>query len=366
MDVSGRKKIYPVKRILIFGALLSAALIFLGRSYLEQYIFGPAYSRLSRLWIDPEPLIVYREHPKAKYVLRTSFSDDRASQVHQKYGTGMDTCRILMQCFVGSDVYGDPVVCKKNLDPTIKYYDSGFMVEVKEGEEDRVVGFMSIHHDVSYKSRNMYQRKQQNLPPQLDDYHAFILYNVCIDQERRGQGVAKKMIPQFIDELIKHYKLEKYANSNGRDIDPVTGRPVPPLLIGLDVDLTSDTMTDAFSLYAKLGFIRWWTPCTSVANHKWTSLIDAQMNYSKDNQGYSSQDRRDENGNVKKASGLLPTHNGDFPAAQLLWDPNPYLKNAFNLGSSANRPTHFCMYKFYVDSYGSVAKRLLEYSANQK
>jgi GNAT superfamily N-acetyltransferase len=271
-----------------------------------------------------------------------------------------------MQCFVGSDVYGDPVVCKKNLDPTIRYYDSGFMVEVQEGKEDKIVGFMSIHHDVSYKSRTNFSRKQQNLPPQQDDYHAFILYNVCIDEEKRGQGVAKKMIPQFIDELIRHYRLERYANSNGRDIDPQTGHPIPPLLVGLDVDLTSDTMPEAFSLYAKLGFVRWWTPCTSVANHKWTSLIDAQMNYAKDDQSYGAQDRRDENGNVKKSTGLLPTHNGDFPIAQMLWDPNPYLKNAFNLGSSTNRPSHFCMYKFYQDSYGSLAKSLLDYSASQK
>lgn len=306
-------------------------------------------------------LVPAPEAPVApRYVLRTSFSDDPATMVHQQYQTGMDACRILQQCFIGSDVYGSPQACKRNLDPTIKYYDSGFYVEVVPGQEDRLVGFLSVHHDVSYRSRSQWQRSQQNQPPQTDDYHAFILYNVCIDEERRGQGLAKAFIPKFLDAMVKHYRLEKYASATGSQLDPATGKPIPPLLVGLDVDLTSDMMPDAFSLYAKLGFVRWWTPCSSVANHKWASLVDTQLAYREEKQGYSPGERKDEQGNVKRAAGLLPTRLSEYPLAKLLWDPQAYLKNAFDQGTSSKKHSHFCMYKFYSDSFHTLAKGIFK------
>lgn len=309
-----------------------------------------------------KPEVPPKPTPKVTYELRYSFPDDPSTMIHQKYGTKMDSCRILQQCFAGSDVYGSPDVCKKNLAPTIEYYDSGFWVEMVEGEEDRVIGFLSIHHDIVYKSRNSWKRSQGKQSPQTDDYHAFMIYNVCIDEERRGQGVAKKMVTGMLDAMVKHYGLEKYAKSNGRDRDPKTGKIIPPLLVGLDVDLTTDNMPEAFSLYAKLGFVRWWTPCASVAQHKWSPLIDAQISYAEENQGYAAYDRRDEQGNVKKYTGLLPTKIGDFPLARMMWgDSEPYLKNAFKLGSG-KRPTHFCMYKFYSDSFNSIGQTILDYS----
>lgn len=344
-----RRRLYPVKRIVLIMALAAGVMMYLLRDAIMSRILVPL-----ALQIVPPPVV--KPTAKVRYELRTSFANDRSTMIHQKYGTMMDACRILQQCFVGSDVYGTPEVCKRSLDPTIKYYDSGFWVEMVEGQEDRLVGFLSIHHDVAYKARSQWQRTQQNQPPQSDDYHSLILYNVCIDEERRGQGIAKKMIPAFIDAMIKHYKLEKYAKATGREIDPATGKPIPPLVVGLDVDMTSDTMPEAFSLYAKLGFVRWWTPCSSVANHKWTALIDTQTSWEDSNPGVT--ERRDERGNVKKSSGLLPTRMADFPIARLLWEPKSYLKNAFNLGTG-NKPTHFCMYKFYCDSFHGMAKTIL-------
>lgn len=360
---AGTKKIYPFKRGLVLGLILLGLIGFFGRNLVKDRLLDPAYARVSRMWIDPEPVIIFKEAPKPKYVLRTTFVDDAKTFGIQSKGTMMDACRILQQCFAGSDVYGSPEVCYRNLDPTIKYYDSGFMVEEMEGKEDRLVGFMSVHRDIAYKGNTQTQRKQNNLQPQHENYYSLIVYNVCVDEERRGKGVAKAMIPQFLDALVKHYKLERNANATGREIDPKTGMPIPPLLIGLDVDLTSESIADAFALYAKLGFVRWWTPCTSVANHKWASLIDTQFSYQKDGgQVFVSSEKKDAYGNIKRPAGLLPTHNSDFPMAKLLWDPAPYLKNAFNLGSSAKaskRPDHFCMYKFYSDSFHSMAKALL-------
>lgn len=341
-----------MRRILLIFLLAAGFGVYFLRDALKQQLLIPLLQSL----VPPPPPV--KPDPKPRYELRTSFANDQSTMIHQKYHSMMDACRILQQCFVGSDVYGTPEVCKRNLDPTIKYYDSGFWVEMVKGKEDRLVGFLSIHHDIAYKSRNNWQRNQQKQSPQSDDYHALIIYNVCIDEERRGQGVAKKLIPEFIDAMVKHYKLEKYAKATGREIDPKTGKAIPPLLIGLDVDLTSDTMPEAFSLYAKLGFLRWWTPCSSVANHKWTALIDTQIAWDDARQGYGANEKKDAQGNIKKTSGLLPTRIADFPAARLLWEPKPYLSNAFNLGTG-QKPNHFCMYKFYHDSFHGMAKSLL-------
>lgn len=359
---SGSKTIYPLKRRLVIVLLAIGLCVYFGKGMLMGFLFGPLYERLARLWTQPAPVIIYKEAPKPKLVLKTSFSDDRSTMVHQKYGTMMDACRILKQCFKGSDVYGTDEGCKRNLDPTIIYYNSAFLVEEVEGREDRLVGFASIHYDMVSKSKYQHQRRQAQLPPQNDDYHAFMIYNVCIDEERRGQGLGKKLIPLFLDAMIRHYKLEKYAKATGKEIDPETGKPIPPLLIGLDVDLTSETMAEAFSLYVKLGFVRWWSPCSNVGNHKWTSIIDTQLNYDTEKQGYTEADVRDAHGNVRRPAGLLPTRMSDFPIARLLWDPKTYLKNAFNLGSPtkiAKKPNHFCMYKFHADSFQEMAKMLL-------
>lgn len=347
-----RRRLYPVKRIVLIFALTAGMMMYLLRDAVMSRILVPLALRI----VPPAPVV--KPTPQPRYELRTSFANDRSTMIHQQYGTMMDACRILQQCFVGSDVYGTPEVCKRSLDPTIKYYDSGFWVEMVEGKEDRLVGFLSIHHDVAHKARSQWQRTQQNQPQQSDDYHSLILYNVCIDEERRGQGVAKKMIPAFIDAMIKHYKLEKYAKATGREIDAQTGKPIPPLVVGLDVDMTSDTMAEAFSLYAKLGFVRWWTPCSSVANHKWTALIDTQLAWEDGKQGPGVNEKRDERGNVKKTTGLLPTRMADFPLARLLWEPKSYLKNAFNLGTG-KKPNHFCMYKFHNDSFHGMAKTIL-------
>ncbi len=345
-DDGGRgRKLFPLRRIVLVFLLISFGTLYFLRQSLRFYVYQPVIQWLVR----PPP----KPEPQPRYELRTSFSNDPTSQIHQKYHSMMDTCRILQQCFVGSDVYGTPEVCKRNLDPTIRYYESGFWVEMVEGKEDRLVGFLSIHHDVSYKGRKNNQ--------QPDDYHALVIYNVCVDEERRGKGIAKKLIPEFIDATIKHYKLEKYAKATGKEIDPKTGKPIPPLIVGLDVDLTSDLMPDAFSLYTKLGFVRWWTPCISVARHKWTSLIETQASWYESKQGYSAAEKRDEHGNVKRNTGLLPARNADFPLARLLWDPAPYLENSFNLGTG-KKPNHFCMYKFYSDSFITMAKSLMESS----
>lgn len=333
--------------------------IYFGHRYIA---INSKYRFIGNLWIEQKPLIIYKEDTKPRLELRSSFADDPATWKHQKYSTLMDPCRILQQCFKGSKVFGTYDACHRNLERVMRFYNSGFMVEVAEGKEDRLVGFLSVSHDVAYKLKYQEKRRQSKLSSQHDDYHSLIIYNVCIDEERRGQGIAKRMIPQYIQELIKHYELEKYASATGNTIDPITLKPIPPLLIGLDVDLTSESMADAFSLYVKLGFVRWWTPCSSVTNHKWTSLIDFQLNYNTHDQGYHQDEKKDAHSNVMKAEGLLPTRFADFPLACLLWNPAPYLKNSFNFGKSRSlgkRPNHFCMYKFQADSFHEMAKSLL-------
>lgn len=342
-DLNGTPRKRSLGIILLGVVLITTLILYLGRSFVITTFLVP----LAKPYISLPQAV---SEPKPRYELRCTFVDDKKTFIHQKFHTQMDVCRIMKQCFIGSDSYGTQEACMRSLPPTIKYYDSGFWVEMVEGKEDRVIGFLSIHHDVVHNTKRG-----------GDDYHALIIYNVCVDQERRGQGAGRKMVAGMVDAMVEHYGLQKYAQATGKEIDPQTGLPIPPLVVALDVDLTSETMPEAFSLYVKLGYVRWWTPCSSVANHKWSQLIDTQLAYYGKQQATASQGRVDEHGNVKRVSGLLPTKNAEFPFARLLWDPQSYTSSAFNLGSG-KRPHHFCMYKFYSDNLATIAKALMEQS----
>lgn len=278
-------------------------------------------------------LSAFEEKAPVTYELRYSFPDDNIENNHHREFSQMDACNILPHCFEGSKIFGTKDKCRKTMKNLLKNSVSGYWVEKKTGQDDRIIGFMTIDHMVLPKNGKGQQ------------YHALLLDNVCIDSERRRQGVAKKLISGLLEATIMHYKLEKFAQSTGKEIDPESGEIIPPLVLGLDVDLNSPTMPEAFCLYSKLGFVRWWTPCESVLKHDWSSLVDYQISPAR---------------NIKPGenmeSKIMPC-----PLSQMLWDPMKYLKDAFILKSD-NKSSLFCMYKFYSDSYYSLAKVISKYS----
>lgn len=235
--------------------------------------------------------------------------------IHQANHPKMDVCHILKNCFPEGDVYGTDKTCHPNVDLTLRYYDSAFMVKDAGTENQRIVGFMSIYRDYN----------------QWINQHALISYNVCVAPDQRGKGIAKTMIPKFMDALIDHYKI-RHLTDPKLILHPSGDKKADkPLLLGLDVDFTSETSVDAMVLYAKMGFIRWWTPCKSVSQFDWSSVY---------------------------LSHLANNKNSSFALQQLIHDPASYIDSSY---SPEKKFSHYCMYKFYADGWSQFGKFLKDY-----
>lgn len=267
------------------------------------------------------------ELPKSNLVLKSSFTDSQNISLMQ------DACRILPGCFLG---LFPSESCRSKIKQGLNTYDCGVMVEETEGQPDRVVGFISIHAN-----------KSQN------DYYSLGIYNVCVDSEKRGQGIAKRMLPDFVKEVIKHRKLEKYAEATGLTKDN-TGKIIPPLLVYLSVDLSTPSYESAFSLYAQLGFLRWWTFDDSIdKGDAWTLLIDAYLNHCK------NRDKKKGKGDVSLSPGHLPTGTADTSFHSLLWNPEKFKERVKDM-KSGKKITDIYMCKFQHDNFREMAKTLHE------
>lgn len=144
-----------------------------------------------------------------------------------------DACLFLSKCFTSKYFAPDPIKypqnplqpCYKTLKMISRSFDNGFYYE-----GGRLVGFISGH---SLDGRG---------------FSAINLYNVCVRPEERGRGLAKSMVPEFVKQMV----------------DKRVPKPNPKVYIGLDVDFDTETAVSAFALYAKMGFNRWWEPCSSI------------------------------------------------------------------------------------------------------
>ena len=132
------------------------------------------------------------------------------------------------------------------------------------------------------------------------------------------------MMPQFVDAI----RVTRIINS-------VNYNPKKRLFIGLDVDFESETAVSAFALYAKLGFNRWWQPCSSISSFNYHTLIDSD----------SSSD-----------GSLI------FPFAQAVLDRPAFLSDAHLINSEGPKVfTHFCMVMLWgADDFGSIGKDILK------
>ena len=130
-----------------------------------------------------------------------------------------------------TEIPDDPMkTCHDLITPLmIEVYDSGFVYDTKA--DGKLVGFIS-------------NRLLEN-----DDFKWMNLFDVCVRKEARGKRIANKMIPDFINEIIK------IRSSDDK----------PLKYIGLGVDFNTPDFEKAFKLYLKLGFNTWWQGCeTSI------------------------------------------------------------------------------------------------------
>lgn len=158
-----------------------------------------------------------------------------------------DACSLLSTCFpdrffaARPDLFPDAPLtrCQRNLRLLLNDYDSGFLYEGR-----RLVGFISSvirRTDTNSHSQSAPPQSSATVVPMVE------LYNVCVRAEDRGRGLAKSLINLYLDQLAAD---ESFSVAH----------------VGLDVDFTSASAREAFALYAKLGFMRWWQPCRSIAN----------------------------------------------------------------------------------------------------
>ena len=152
-----------------------------------------------------------------------------------------DACILLSSCFPDRYFAARPDLnpeaplsrCQRNLKILLDDYDSGFLYEGK-----RLVGFISsVFRDVSLEKT----APVSPVDPEIE------LYNVCIHPDDRGRGLARSLVARYLEQL---------SAVNG----------FKSALVGLDVDFKSPSSKEAFTLYAKMGFLRWWQPCRSIAD----------------------------------------------------------------------------------------------------
>ena len=215
------------------AVLLSLLLgIFLGRQFWSGSTGQPA---LNDALAKEKPLLSMAIHHPGDPVT-----------LHRDNDLDADACVLLSSCFPDRFFAARPDLnpeapltrCHRNLRILLGDFESGFLFEGK-----RLVGFLS-------STFRQDQRQQQSVAL---DQPAIELYNVCVREEYRGRGLAKSLISMYLDTL---------ASTHG----------FSSALVGLDVDFTSPTAAAAFTLYAKMGFLRWWQPCRSIGDFDFGNL----------------------------------------------------------------------------------------------
>lgn len=154
-----------------------------------------------------------------------------------------DACVLLSSCFPDNffglrpDLPNPLEKCHNNIKLLLGSYDSGFMYE-----GDRLVGFIS-----SILEERMALTGDESRP-------VVELYNVCIRKEDRGRGLAKSLVTEYLKQLFLDHNVKS-------------------ALVGLDVNFDTPDAAAAFTLYAKLGFLRWWEPCRTIGRFDFTKLF---------------------------------------------------------------------------------------------
>lgn len=221
-----------------------------------------------------------------------------------------DACVLLSKSFLSKHFMPDPInfpdnplqACQKTLKKLLNGFDNGFFYE-----GDRLVGFISGD---SYNE---------------DEFSVVNLYNVCVRTEERGKGFAKAMVPEFVRQVI----------------DKRVPKPNPLIYIGLDVDFNTETPVAAFALYAKMGFNRWWEPCSSINEFDFRILK-----------------RQHELANPPDSSEKRPSV--IFPMSQLFLRRSKTYESQLR-DEKGQVYKHFCMVMIWgVDDFGAIGTEMKE------
>lgn len=215
----------------------------------------------------------------------------------------LDNCKMLRDCFPGaSSIYNSHDECARNMQLILRHYDSSIVIH-----RNRTVGFISFHVEV-----NPNDRRQQ----------AVNIYNVCIHPAHRGRGLAKRLLAEGLEALMDHRQL--------RD---------KQILLALDVDLTSSMAAESFSMYVKLGYLRAWQACRSVADVDWRPLF-----------------RDPEAPAVANTLPVMLANLSRYVEEEVKGQkPRAHLPS--RTGSS-DPLDHFCMFKFYNEDWLSIGRAL--------
>lgn len=257
--------------------------------------------------------------------------------IKQKEKLYSSLCPMLYDCFPGDfSNFKREKTCFRALDNVISSYDSSILMS-----DNEVVGFSSFYleNDVFVNS----------------DRAALIMYNVCIHPNHRGKGLGVKLMNQSTTHWIEHH-----------------GRKNKKTLLALDVDFKSLTSPHAFSMYAKLGYLRGWQPCVTVGEIDWRPLYHGVDVASAASEGSPSPSPT-----PPPPTPLGPPLHSALSA--LLQDPTSYIANVLypsaedksvQMRKEHNRlpyrkryPVnqiydHFSMFKFYGESLGSLVEPL--------
>lgn len=218
-----------------------------------------------------------------------------------------DACILLSQCFKSAHFVPDPIkfpknpykTCHATLRNILRAFDSGFYFD-----GPRLVGFISSDYE------------------NYGTFSQVSLYNVCVRKEERGKGIAKAMVPEYIKSVVAKR----------------TPKNIPRIYIGLDVDFDTESAVGAFALYAKMGFNRWWEPCSSIS----------QFDFNKMERQLSMANPEAEPGSDPKLPSFV------FPMTQLMLRRKESLvKQIYDTKGGVF--THFCMVMLMgADDFGSV------------
>eukprot|EP00917_Polyrhabdina_sp_WS-2016_P016959 GHVP01036652.1.p1 GENE.GHVP01036652.1~~GHVP01036652.1.p1 ORF type:complete len:257 (+),score=35.20 GHVP01036652.1:2-772(+) len=135
------------------------------------------------------------------------------------------TCRLLQSSFPAG-IYAQPEQCRVNFIRTIERYDNIYGINRRNGE---VISLLTS------------ERLENN------ERRVIIFYNVCVGEEYRGKGHAKRLIR-------RRMRIEEEDRTLG-------GRK---LIFGLDINKVNKSFVEAWGLYVSLGFIRGIKQCQGV------------------------------------------------------------------------------------------------------
>jgi GNAT superfamily N-acetyltransferase len=260
-----------------------------------------------------------------RYELRHQFANtepDVGKEIHRGYGKDepagpLDNCPMLAECFPSADsIYASYDACHRSMKFILRHYDNAIVIDKETG---RSVGFISFHVE-----RNPANKRQA----------AINIYNVCVHQEHRGQGLAKRLLSEGLAGV-----MEYYVDLRRRSPPPLD----EPILLALDVDLRSSMAAESFSMYAKAGFLRAWQPCRSIADVDWRPLYLA--------------DQRAESVSSPMASML--TDLSQYVANELEGrQSRRHLPSRSNSSNSSGNFDHYCMFKWHHEDWVTMGRAI--------